>query len=125
MKGGDKMRNAEEIKKEMGIEDLLINTPVHVQKLLIEVLLDMRDLMVETTYKKHIKTTKVKDSDIEVGIERDCNLIYNQPFHPATGFECNEPSYYLKIFDIKIPISAEQYKGFCEEQRRRFKKCTQ
>lgn len=119
------MRNTEEIKREMEIEDPLVNTSIHVQKLLIAVLLDVRDLMVEATYKKHIKTTKVNNSDIEVGIERDCDPIYNQPFQPATGFECNEPSYYLKIFNIKIPISAEQYKGFCEEQRRRFKKCTQ
>ena len=119
------MRTAEEIKREGGKEDNTTNTLIYVQKLLIEVLLDVRDLMVETTHKKHIKTTKVKGSDIEVGIERDCIPIYSQPFQPATGFECNEPFYYLKIFDIKIPISAEQYKGFCEEQRRRFKKCTQ
>ena len=41
------MRTKEEIKKEMNVEDPLINTSVHVQRLLIEVLLDVRDLLNE------------------------------------------------------------------------------
>ena len=49
------MRNANEIKEEMGIEDPLVNTSVHVQRLLIEVLLDVRDLLIEVTHERQEK----------------------------------------------------------------------
>lgn len=45
------MRNAEEIKWEMNMEDTRINTSVHMQRLLIEILLDVRDLLRERGHK--------------------------------------------------------------------------
>lgn len=41
------MRDAGEIQRDLGIEDPLVDTFVRVQKLLIEVMLDVRDLMRE------------------------------------------------------------------------------